>query len=160
MERILPLEQRTSEPEKINGAEKTEVEKIENIRKRIYKGRLASEEYAVFFSSYFFINIPHSFRTTSTTTLYPPEEKVLIESTPQVLIEEEIVSKEERSRRLVNRYLGYEISKEEFEHRFKGIDLEYSHEHMDPEVFKAFVKGLGAISGSSELPHRRAEEIT
>ena len=140
MRGILTLEQGTGE-----------IERTEDFG--IYKSRLIFEEYTAFFSLR-----PMSFSTTSTAALYPSEETVFIRPALQVLVEE-IVPKEERLRRLVSRYLGYDISKEEFERRFKGIDLEYSHKHMKPEVFKAFVKGLGAISGSSELSHRRDEEI-
>ena len=72
---------------------------------------------------------------------------------------EEVITKEEKLRRLVSRYLEYAISKEEFEYRFGDVDLEYFHEHMDPDVFGAFIKGLGVIPGSSELRSRREEEI-
>lgn len=69
------------------------------------------------------------------------------------------VLEKERLRRLISRYIGYEISNKEFEYRFEDIDLEYYHRHMESEIFKAFVKGLGAIPGSSKLFHKRKEEI-
>jgi len=46
---------------------------------------------------------------------------------------------------------GIAVQASEYEERFGGIDLEYYREHMSPELFKAFVRHIGAIRGRTDL---------
>jgi len=46
---------------------------------------------------------------------------------------------------------GIAVQAGEYEERFGSIDLKYYREHMSPEMFKAFVRHIGSISGRTDL---------
>ncbi len=46
---------------------------------------------------------------------------------------------------------GIAVQAGEYEERFGSIYLEYYREHMSPEMFKAFVRHIGSISGRTDL---------
>lgn len=52
-------------------------------------------------------------------------------------------------------YPGYWVSSEEYERRFKGVDLDHFREVMAPELFKAYVQTMGSIEGWGIEPKHR-----
>ena len=46
---------------------------------------------------------------------------------------------------------GIAVQAGEYEERFGSVDLKYYREHMSPEMFKAFVRHIGSISGRTDL---------
>jgi len=46
---------------------------------------------------------------------------------------------------------GIAVQAGEYEERFGSIDLKYYREHMSPDMFRAFVRHIGSISGRTDL---------
>jgi len=55
-------------------------------------------------------------------------------------------------------YPGFSVTKDEYKRRFGGIDLNYFRQHMKPDIFRTFVKGMGTVTGVRELPDHSLEE--
>lgn len=52
-------------------------------------------------------------------------------------------------------YPGSWVSSEEYERRFKGVDLDYFQKAMPPELFEAYLRTMGAIEGWGIKPRDR-----
>ena len=48
---------------------------------------------------------------------------------------------------MIEIYPGYKVSSDEYERRFKDVDLDYYRTVMQPNLFEAFVKTMGIIDG-------------
>ena len=59
---------------------------------------------------------------------------------------------------MIEIFPGYEVSEEEYKHRFEGVDLQYFRHRMSPELFAAFVKHMGIIEGYGLLPEETSLE--
>ena len=46
---------------------------------------------------------------------------------------------------------GYEVTEDEYQERYDGIDLEHYRKNMTPELFAAFVRGIGLVEAIGEL---------
>lgn len=55
-------------------------------------------------------------------------------------------------------YPGFAVTREEYQRRFGGVDLDYFRKHMKPDMFRSFVQSMGTVRGVRALPDRRFEE--
>lgn len=63
-----------------------------------------------------------------------------------------------QTRGLVEVCPGFTVTREEYERRFGGVDLDYYRDRMKPDVFRAFVRSMGTVRGVERLSDRSLEE--
>jgi len=74
------------------------------------------------------------------------------------LLEEFAGLLEHLTQELVEVYPGFTVTREDYQCRFGGVELDYYQQRMKPDVFRSFVKSMGTVRGVDGLSDRSLGE--